>query len=209
MARDDRSVDGPAELACLPIHTVYHIVHSASKLSLRHSIPILWASCLLGRSERNAMVVFLSVYFLLHCSCFLIMLYIIVIPLEIKLHSLYDTMAKNWTSLLIVLAVTASSWVAMLATRPARKLRGAEELRSTETRQVRKPAAIVAAIINSQCTENLSSNWTITSLQATDNYSQYKELSDFLEGPAMNETEWKDAVCEFRQVMFWSHFPHT
>jgi hypothetical protein len=64
-----------------------------------------------------------------------------------------------------------------------------------------------ATVVSSQCEEDVTSKWIQTSLAK--GYPQYRQLSDFLEGPALTDQENDFAICEFRYMRYWFHFPHT
>ena len=60
----------------------------------------------------------------------------------------------------------------------------------------------------SHCNETITSSLETTSLTDSD-YPQYKSLSQLLEGPGLTALDLDEAVCEFRRVRYWFHFPHT
>jgi hypothetical protein len=67
-------------------------------------------------------------------------------------------------------------------------------------------------IHTSQCNENVTSNWRKTSLSSIKNwgvYAQYHQLSQIVEGPALKHGHIDNAICEFRPVRYWQHFPHA
>lgn len=122
---------------------------------------------------------------------------------------------KHWKSLVLLLALTASSWSGMFAAqRPTRQLRGDEPSRRIVTigqSEAVSTAAEPIPDLASQCNEASTSmsKWTFTSLRAAEDYPKYHDLSDFLEGPSLSDQNVETAVCEFRRVKYWHHFPHA
>lgn len=73
-------------------------------------------------------------------------------------------------------------------------------------------------ILMTTCTvdkPSIMSEWHITDYNNTAAFIQYNELSDFLEGPGLTLYKNGDfkklrfAVCEFRELKFYNHYPHA
>jgi hypothetical protein len=58
-----------------------------------------------------------------------------------------------------------------------------------------------------------TSDYVVTNLNDAPDYIHYKELSDFLEGPGVDDDhdtpDAHEAICEFRPVPWSHHFPHA
>jgi hypothetical protein len=73
----------------------------------------------------------------------------------------------------------------------------------------------VLVVHQSVCNEGSTSNITRTSLYSSEGqrrrgeYQQYSHLEQILEGPAMKILHFDKAICKFRQITYWEHFPHT
>ena len=67
---------------------------------------------------------------------------------------------------------------------------------------------LLAASTQSRCNETTTSSFATTTLADSD-YPQYTSLSSLLEGPGLAALDLDEAVCEFRYVKYWGHFPHT
>jgi hypothetical protein len=63
----------------------------------------------------------------------------------------------------------------------------------------------------SSCTVTPSSDWIRTDFTDRQYFNPYNELHDFLEGPGLDipVTELTYAVCEFRDLSWYFHFPHA
>jgi hypothetical protein len=55
----------------------------------------------------------------------------------------------------------------------------------------------------------IMSAWTQTPLLDPRYFAQHYSLADFLEGPALDHPHPSLAICEFRDITFWYHFPHA
>jgi hypothetical protein len=53
------------------------------------------------------------------------------------------------------------------------------------------------------------SAWTQTPLHDPRYFPQYYSVADFMEGPALTHPHPTAAVCKFRDITFWYHFPHA
>ena len=86
-------------------------------------------------------------------------------------------------------------------------------LRALHQGPITPPVNIV--IHTSLCNEGPTSNISTTSLskptieRRRGDYPQYHHISQMVEGPALSATNVEDAVCRFRRIKYWNHFPHT
>jgi hypothetical protein len=88
---------------------------------------------------------------------------------------------------------------------------------SNKTDDSVRPYTVETKVIvhQSVCNEGPTDNITRTSLFSTEirrrrgEYPQYHHISQILEGPAMKTRHFDKAICKFRQIKFWEHFPHT
>jgi hypothetical protein len=55
---------------------------------------------------------------------------------------------------------------------------------------------------------DVMSPWTRTPLYDERYFPQYSKISDFMEGLALRKPHPSAAVCEYRDIKFWRHFPH-
>lgn len=111
---------------------------------------------------------------------------------------------KQWNVAVIVVALSSTALSLFVST---------IVLQDSETRQQSIQSVSIfsskaaAIIVPSQCKEDVTSKWVHTSLPRE--YPQYRRLSDFLEGPAFTIPHPDSAICEFRYIRYWFHFPHT
>jgi hypothetical protein len=85
-------------------------------------------------------------------------------------------------------------------------------LKMTPQKPPDPPVNIV--IYPSVCEEGPTSNIITTSLstaksiQRRGEYPYYHHMSQIVEGPGLTAQYGKDAICKFRQIKYWYHFPH-
>jgi hypothetical protein len=79
-----------------------------------------------------------------------------------------------------------------------------------------RPNTKTIIIHPSYCEEGPTSNISTTSLSSPTierrrgDYPQYHNISQMVEGPALSTaTNMEHAVCKFRKIKYWHHFPHT
>ena len=76
-----------------------------------------------------------------------------------------------------------------------------------------RPVDIV--IHPSLCEEGPTSNMsttvlsTATSERRRGDYTYYHHITQIVEGPGLTVTDTELAICKFRQIQYWYHFPHT
>jgi hypothetical protein len=64
--------------------------------------------------------------------------------------------------------------------------------------------------VATSCTTTPMSEWIRTNFSDEKYFKSYDELGDFLEGPGLdNNTALTHAVCEFRDLSWYFHFPHA
>ena len=56
---------------------------------------------------------------------------------------------------------------------------------------------------------DILSDWTLTPLYDRRYFAQHERVSDFMEGPALTKPHKSAAICKFREITFWYHFPHA
>lgn len=67
----------------------------------------------------------------------------------------------------------------------------------------------------SSCKEGVTSNISTTSLlkptieRRRGDYPHYHHISQLVEGEGLSATNTENAICKFRTVKYWHHFPHT
>ncbi len=67
----------------------------------------------------------------------------------------------------------------------------------------------------SLCEEGPTTNISSTALsKATSerrrgDYTYYHHITQIVEGPGLTATDTELAICKFRKIEYWNHFPHT
>jgi hypothetical protein len=111
---------------------------------------------------------------------------------------------QNWKVILLLFAVIASTLRSLFLSLNFIHNNDGPQRRARNTNHFLETATIYP----SQCKENVTSSWIKTSLK-DHKYQQYTQLSDLFEGPALTDPHPDSAICEFRRVQYWHHFPHA